>query len=93
MNNKWIKETLTRKPEEYEKINDSTYARRINIEEIEDGENGAAYICDKKLISLDEYSQVLERREEIKKIVLETTNTAAYEDGYKAAMILLGGEE
>lgn len=98
MENKWIRETLSREPEEFERVNNTTFMHRINIEKIEDpsedGENiMISYICDAKAISIDEYQEIMGRRDEIRKIVLETTNTAAYEDGYQAAMILLGGEE
>ena len=86
---KWFKDYINVNTDEFQRLNDSTYIQRRNFEQIDEEQ----YVCDARLITLDEYNEIMERRDEIKKVVLETTNTAAYEDGYKAAMILLGGEE
>ena len=93
MEKKWEIEYLSNKPEnEFEKLNDSMYIQRVEIEETM-RDDCQIFVCKSRKISLDEYLEIMERKNEIRQVVLETTNTAAYEEGYRAAMILLGGEE
>lgn len=98
MENIWIKESLSREPLEFEKLNASTYIQRRNITKTEDG-----YTCDTRKITVDEYEEIISKRTAdkeaavLKAIVAEFTRsasiTAEYQDGYEAAKILLGGEE
>lgn len=54
----WTKELLGRKPEEFEKLNESTYIQRRNIRENEDEEIGG-WICESRKISDVEYNDII----------------------------------
>ncbi len=98
-NNRWINETLTREPEEFQKLNSSTYIQRRNI--IQSRADGS-YTCESRKITADEYEEIMSKRTADKEaVILKTmiaeftraaTITAEYQDGYEAAKILLGGE-
>lgn len=60
MNSTWTEEILSRYPEKYEQLNDSTYIIRRNITKETDEQGNVFYRCECKTITKDEYSNMID---------------------------------
>lgn len=90
----WVKDFSSVEPREFEKASNDTWIQRRSIKKIEDPESGSIYwVSEIRFISDKEYRNVYDQ----KQLILETANSLLssydlYQQGYDAAMILLGQE-
>lgn len=84
----WTKEYMGFKPEEFMRLNSKTWMQRRKITEESEG----SWSCESRKLSNEEYQVVQNQIEDVKRIVADLTDTAKYEEGYNAAMILMGQE-
>lgn len=87
--NVWQKEIMGFKPEnEFTPLNDTSWIQRRNIKPISDD----MWSCEYRILNEKEYQDAFDEIVQIKRIIADLTDTAKYEEGYNAAMILLGRE-
>lgn len=93
----WVEEYANTKLPEFQRLNPNMWMQRRNFREYAyDSENEntpITYICECRKINNEEYQQVRNQIEDTKRIVNELAGVSKYEDGYKAAQILLGDDE
>lgn len=95
MKTEWTREQCSVQPEQFAPLNDRTYIQRRNIvraPEME-GVKDPGWVCESRKISADVYQEIMEQADLVQQVVLETTDTEKYKDGYDAAVVFLGAEE
>lgn len=94
MNNAWFTEQLAFEPIEFSRLNPHMWIQRRKIQlRTRDMDTGTVlYTCESRKLTNEEYEQIQNQIEDVKRIVADLTDTAKYEEGYNAAMILLGQE-
>lgn len=85
----WFAEHLGFYPDEFMPLNPNMWIQRRNVQPVETG----GYVCESRKLNNEEYSKVKTQIEEVKRIIQDLTDSTKYEEGYNAAMILLGETE
>ena len=90
----WFEESMGFRPEEFMCLNPHMWIQRRNVKEIKD-ENGEviSYTCESRKLTNEQYNVVKTEIDNIKRIIQDLTDTAKYEEGYNAALVLLGLED
>lgn len=91
--NNWFTESMGFYPEEFMRLNPHMWIQRRNVKEQTDDEgNIVGYTCESRKLTNEQYNEVKTQIENVKRIIQDLTDTAKYEEGYNAALILLGEE-
>lgn len=90
----WHREQTIEKTSEFTRLGPTSVIQRRKFEELPETLDGKkqGYTCESRILTNAEYEQVRNQIEDVKRIVADITDTAKYEEGYNAAMILLGQE-